>query len=379
MTTLEAFVCESIANTPRLTRTSCAGRHRAVNKAAPRFGGGVYQPECEDCAIGKAHARGETPTHWPSGRPLHLVQLTAAAPPREEPPEPTPALPPSLGVREAPRGAETATEDQGEEHVHEDSKRWVGATAPSEERSEPGADPQTGPETPAAPRRTRRKTYAFRGKDLTINEWMREPEVAALGISTEALRLRIKKGWPIEEALTTPKKSMRAPGPEPTRYPFRGQQLTVAEVAKLPEVQALGLAECTLYRRLRGRWTMEEAATAPKGTTLASLRGETRGDEERPLVRRKPRTSAAELGADLARTLRDAEERYGRCEQEREGDRAAIGRASSSRAETLMDLQLEVRAQLRALSAGGTPHGLADVYAAVRMELAAYDAITGGA
>lgn len=247
MTTLEAFVCEAIANTPKLSRTSCAGRHRAVSKGgATKWtnGGGVYQPECEDCAIGKAHARGETPTHWPNGRPLHLVQLTAAAPPREEPPEPTPALPPRQGVREAPRGAEPAT-DHGEER---------GALPPAQ-RNKPPADE-------------------------------------------------------------------------------RGAKLKVRDAE-------------------RTGWT--DVVFAADAET------------------------AAKIGADLARTIRDAEEKYGRCEQEREEDRAAIGRASTSRAETLMDLQLEVRAQLRALSAGGTPHGLADVYAAVRMELAAYDAITGGA
>lgn len=319
MTTLEAFVCEAIANTPKLSRTSCAGRHRAVSKGgATKWtnGGGVYQPECEDCAIGKAHARGETPTHWPNGRPLHLVHLTAAAPPREEPPEPTPAPPPSLGVREAPRGAETATEDQGEEHVHEDSKRWVGATAPSEERSEPGADPQASPETPAAPRRTSarrgRKTAAYPEKSCVRCQETYQPRSG-------------RQKWCSACGALPPKQRNKPPTSE------RDAKLKVRDAE-------------------RTGWTDVVFATDAETT--------------------------AKIGADLARTLRDAEERYGRCEQEREGDRAAIGRAPSSRAETLMDLQLEVRAQLRALSADGTPHGLADVYAAVRMELAAYDAIT---
>ncbi len=380
---IEAFVCSRIAGAPRLTRTSCAARHRAVGKGGGAKwgnGGGVYQPECEDCEVGKAHARGEQPAEWPDGTPLALVQLRAAAAPppstpplREEPPEPTPALPPSQDVRGAPREAEVERDQERDVQSAKDEldrrldKFLLSVTAPSEERSEPPADPQTSP-APAAPRGARSKTYAHAGKELTLSQWMRQPEVAALGISLEGVRQRLKKDWPIGEALTTPKGAKpRSYGPAPTRYPFHGEQLTVAEVAALPEVQALGLTDRTIRKRLRSGCTMEEAATTPKATRSAS-----RGHAEKHTPQREPASTAATLGADLQRTLDDAQRRFG----------PAVTPPATAhpreRVERLLDLQVEVRAQLRALAGPGTPHDLADVYAAAAAELAAYQAIRGG-
>lgn len=44
------------------------------------------------------------------------------------------------------------------------------------------------------------KPVAFRGKTQTIAEWARE-----LGLSVKMIRLRLSKGWPLEDALTIPK------------------------------------------------------------------------------------------------------------------------------------------------------------------------------
>lgn len=351
MNTIEAFRCVRLDT--KLTRTSCGARYtRAAKEHAGKTARGAMKlvaAGCVGCDIGKAHRLGENPAAWPDGTPLEFVQLRVPTPPlREEPSEPTPALPPSREAREAPREAEADDREQDVQQTKRELDRRLNEalTAPSEEGSEPDADPQTSPETPAAPRKARGKTYAFGGRDLTISQWMDEPEVAALGISPEGLRLRIKKGWPIEEALTTPKGSTaRSYGPEPTLYPFRGEQRSVAEVAALPEVQALGLTSRTIYARLRGGCTLEEAATTPKRGAPARVR--------EPVTEGVPTVRG--LGEDLDRSLEPAE-----------------------RVERLLDLQVEVRAQLRALAGPGTPHDLADVYAAAAAELAAYQAIRGG-
>src|SRR5690606_30507744 len=74
---LELFVCHAVSG--KLTRSSCAKRHHASKRKAPKKGrnGGMdmrlYAAACESCPIGAAHARGETPMRWPNGSAIELV------------------------------------------------------------------------------------------------------------------------------------------------------------------------------------------------------------------------------------------------------------------------------------------------------------------
>lgn len=295
MNTIETFRCVRLDT--KLTRTSCGARYtRAAKEHAGKTARGAMKlaaAGCVGCDIGKAHRRGEAPTAWPDGTSLEFVQLRVPAPPtpplREEPPEPTPALPPSQDVRGAPREAEAEHDQERDVQSAKDEldrrldELLLSKAASSEERSEPPADPQTSP-APAAPRR-----------------------------APPALRPRTCKAC------------------ENVYQPRGGRQ----------------------------KWCDACRALPPSKRTKVA-------------TQRRPASTAAALGADLQRTLDDAQRRFG----------PAVPPPATAhpreRVERLLDLQVEVRAQLRALAGPGTPHDLADVYAAAAAELAAYQAIRGG-
>lgn len=54
------------------------------------------------------------------------------------------------------------------------------------------------------------KTVRWGERELSYGRWVCEPDVAPLGLTAQALYERIKGGWAVEEALTTPKGAKRA-------------------------------------------------------------------------------------------------------------------------------------------------------------------------
>lgn len=60
------------------------------------------------------------------------------------------------------------------------------------------------------------KTYTNGFQTLTLEGWAKTPEVAALGLSAQALRSRIEHGWTLADALSTPKGAPR-PGTSATK------------------------------------------------------------------------------------------------------------------------------------------------------------------
>lgn len=53
------------------------------------------------------------------------------------------------------------------------------------------------------------KVYMHEGQTLTLEGWAKTPEVAALGLSAQAIRSRVEAGWTVGDALTTPKGAPR--------------------------------------------------------------------------------------------------------------------------------------------------------------------------
>jgi len=84
-------------------------------------------------------------------------------------------------------------------------------------------------------------TITFQGKTMTLKQW-----ATALGITTDMLHSRLRKGWPLEQALV-PRLRQRD-----KRITFNGESLTVKEWSI-----KLGIPEFTLYGRLAKNLPLE--------------------------------------------------------------------------------------------------------------------------
>lgn len=104
------------------------------------------------------------------------------------------------------------------------------------------------------------KRFTYAGQSKTLRQWSDD-----CGVNFYTLRNRIRKGWTIEEALTT---STRKKKPKPTRaserkkrelYEHNGERLTLAEWS-----ERTGIPRNTIYIRIkRRRWTVDKALTTP--------------------------------------------------------------------------------------------------------------------
>lgn len=93
-----------------------------------------------------------------------------------------------------------------------------------------------------------RRTYRFKGKNLTVTEWARET-----GIKRATINNRMKWGWPLNKTLT-----VQAEAKHPT-YRFDGHNLTLAQLARVA-----GIPATAMRWRLKHGWSVERAATKPK-------------------------------------------------------------------------------------------------------------------
>lgn len=193
------FLC--VPFSVRLTTEACVQRRAVAKRGRLKGQTSVIGIErCLDCPVGAAHAAGETASTWADGSPVELVAEPVIAPgssrwtsaPEPEPVRaprsaPIPAVyPPAAADRSAPRPAEPAVDQAGAKPAREVSVQKPRTTA---------------------------KRYKMGERELTVGEWAREPDVAALELSANALYARLTGGcWTIEAALTTPK---GAPNPAP--------------------------------------------------------------------------------------------------------------------------------------------------------------------
>lgn len=139
---IELFRCVPLA--ARISRRQCAGLW-TDGQAAQRPGSmdRLRTSHCRGCSVGEAHARGEAATTWADGSPVELA---------------VPGVAPTVLAH---RVSLPVIGSQEENHV----------------------DP---------------KTYTHNGITDTVEGWAKR-----LGCTGNALRIRLKKGWPVERAFAT--------------------------------------------------------------------------------------------------------------------------------------------------------------------------------
>lgn len=168
------FACVPLGS--RMTRSACGKRHLAANGPPPRQGFSVRDETCKTCAVGVAHAKGETAASWPDGAPVTTAIAGVGQPPASRPLAPPP--PPRRSRFELPPAIKRAV---------------APVTAVTRQPITSTESPMTNPQ---------RKMYTHDGKTLSLDEW-----AARVGVRKEALRMRIAKGWPLERAFS------KNPGP----------------------------------------------------------------------------------------------------------------------------------------------------------------------
>jgi hypothetical protein len=90
----------------------------------------------------------------------------------------------------------------------------------------------------------------FGGRSLTITQWARET-----GLARQALETRLDAGWTVERALTEPSGALHG---LTVMLEHDGQTLPLQQWAKL-----VGVAGTTIHNRLRAGWSVERALTTP--------------------------------------------------------------------------------------------------------------------
>lgn len=94
--------------------------------------------------------------------------------------------------------------------------------------------------------------YEYNGRSLTMYEWARD-----VGLNVGTLHHRIRAGWTITEALTTPRQQGQIRGggcATAKRLEWNGHTYTVKQLA-----EAVGLPYETLRGRLKNKWPIDRA------------------------------------------------------------------------------------------------------------------------
>jgi hypothetical protein len=96
----------------------------------------------------------------------------------------------------------------------------------------------------------------FQGRTQNISAWASE-----LGLDASNLAWRLRNGWPVEQALTTtPHTGNRTRKTRQVLIEYKGKTQCISHWAK-----EYGLSNALLRLRLSKGWTMEDALTTPKG------------------------------------------------------------------------------------------------------------------
>lgn len=245
MADLETFACIPLGC--RLTRSACAAR--STTARAPGRAGVVSlsSSACVDCPVGAAHRKGETPAAWPDGTPLEVTAIASAS---SGPPPP----PKRKSFVYEPRRAAS-----------------FGLPIATTARASSERQEDTMAET---------RTITVKGQTLTIKEWAEK-----LGCTDAAIRMRLKKGWTDEAAVTTPlgaasgkgstrppskpkaspKPAPKASAPKTSKAPPRPR----AEPAALEPVAFLTLDPVALLTRLG--FDVHDGGTAPNGVRIVFI------------------------------------------------------------------------------------------------------------
>ena len=96
------------------------------------------------------------------------------------------------------------------------------------------------------------QTITYRGQTLTLAQWSDKT-----GLPVTTIRQRVKYGWPPAAVLTTPAR-FRSTNNADAILTHNGETLPIEEWAK-----RLGIKPHSLRNRLRKGWSIEEALTTP--------------------------------------------------------------------------------------------------------------------
>jgi hypothetical protein len=270
---VNVFACKALGC--RLTVSACAKRVRASREAGNSFkGAGLMSGDCRSCAVGREHQLGREPAHWPDGSPVVRLRLASAAPMAAEKPAPVEVpVVPGLLVTKAeakrkrehkpkPASAKPATTrlrhstvEEYRQAKREAQRRWA-----ERKRRERGAKEMVEP-----------TVYTWGSRTLTAYGWARAPE--AIGLNHEVVRARLREGWDVESAITTPVNGKRP------KYTFGDRTLSLAEWAREPDVAALSLSSDALGARLRLGWSLERALTTPRDDSNVRCRRRAAGSD----------------------------------------------------------------------------------------------------
>ena len=143
----------------------------------------------------------------------------------------------------------------GQVRILEDRMSFYRMAVESLENADPpkssiAAAPKEAKVAKKPPLRGDTRMIEFNGETHTIAEWAMK-----IGIVPRSLRDRLKAGWSVEKALTTPPVAQSKP---PMILEYNGVKKTVAEWAR-----QFGMNPATLHNRLYKGMTVEEALLKP--------------------------------------------------------------------------------------------------------------------
>lgn len=233
-------VCKPLGT--KLTRSACGDRFVASNQQGSRPLGNprIACGSCRGCEVGRAHANGDRPEHWPDGSPIVEIRLTAAG---------SPAMTPA--------------------------KRWKAPKpiAPEVAKPTPVAAPIEPPATPTPGPRGQlsiglpglahdaEKGDAGRGRGKTAAT----PARAVSGLLWGGLAVGVEGALDTDPNLSEPSHMVRRAGKAPRWIDANGVRDSIAGWAR-----RLGVAHTVIAERLRRGWPEALAVTLPKGATMGA-------------------------------------------------------------------------------------------------------------
>jgi lambda repressor-like predicted transcriptional regulator len=111
------------------------------------------------------------------------------------------------------------------------------------------------------------ETITYRNQTLTLAQWSDKT-----GLQVDSIRQRLRAGWPPSAVLTTPTR-YRAPNGHNSQLTHDGMTLSLEAWA-----DRIGVKPATLRARLRKGWSVTEALTTPNLMLIRPSRAAKRGE-----------------------------------------------------------------------------------------------------
>lgn len=98
------------------------------------------------------------------------------------------------------------------------------------------------------------KKFTYNGETMGLGAWARK-----LGIDRCTLRLRLDKGWPLDEVFTADKSFVARSHRQSAQLTFNGETMSIRAWAR-----KLGLRHCVIRYRLKQGWPLEKVLTSER-------------------------------------------------------------------------------------------------------------------